>query len=79
MKHAHAKDRRLESFRLFPYVAWILTALFTFFVYQITVELREVSANLELQSEFIEEQVKKQPENIKDFTPPSQAAVKQSE
>jgi hypothetical protein len=79
MKQRTLQSRNLESLKIFPYVAWSLTALFAFFVYNITVELREVSANLQLQSEFIEEQIKKQPENIKDFTPPSQAAATQSE
>ncbi len=65
------KNRQLESLKVFPYIAWALTAAFAFFVYHITVELRQVADDLQTQSEFIVDQIKKNPEQIKDFTPPA--------
>jgi len=65
------KNRHLESLKVFPYIAWALTAGFAFFVYQITTELRQVADDLQIQSEFIVDQVKKNPEQIKNFEPPA--------
>ncbi len=65
-----SNNRTLESFKIFPYLAWMLVAGFSVFVYYITVELRQVADDLALQSEFLSEQVKKNPTDIKDFAPP---------
>ena len=69
MKNKNNK-RTLESFKIFPYLAWTLVAGFSVFVYNITVELRQVADDLALQSEFLSEQSKKVPTDIKNFTPP---------
>ena len=65
-------NRSLESFKIFPYLAWTLVAGFSIFVYNIAVELRQVADDLALQSEFLSEQSKKIPTDIKDFTPPKE-------
>jgi hypothetical protein len=62
-------DRTIESLRFFPYVAWFVTACFAFFVYKIAVELQRTATQLQAQTEFIQEQIKKNPADIKDFTP----------
>ena len=63
--------RSLESFKVFPYLAWTVIAGFGFLVYHISVELRTVTQDLSTQSEFIETQAKKSPEQIENFNPPS--------
>ncbi len=67
----NSNTRTLESFKVFPYLAWALVAGFCFLVYHISVELRAVAQELNTQSEFLEVQVKKSPEQIKNFTPPT--------
>jgi hypothetical protein len=57
MKKLNGSDRTLESFKIFPYVAWGLTALFAFFVYDITQELRDVTEQLQTQADQIQLQV----------------------
>jgi hypothetical protein len=64
-------NRSLESFKIFPYLAWALVMAFAVLVYYISVELRAVAQDLSTQSEFIETQVKINPMNIKDFNPPT--------
>ena len=63
-------NRSLESFKIFPYLAWTLVVGFCFLVYLISTELKTVTEELSLQSEFLEAQVKKNPTEIKNFAPP---------
>lgn len=42
-------DRTLESFKIFPYIAWGITVLFVLFVYKITLDLQEVTDTLSKQ------------------------------
>jgi hypothetical protein len=63
-------DRTIESLRFFPYVAWFVTAGFAFFVYSIAVQLQETAVQLQMQTEFIQAQIKQNPADITDFTPP---------
>ncbi len=65
-----SNSRSLESFKIFPYLAWALVIGFCVLVYHISTELQTVTEELSLQSEFLEAQVKKNPTDIKDFTPP---------
>lgn len=44
-------DRTLESFAIFPYVAWAITIIFAGFVYNIAVELQAVAERLEAQAQ----------------------------
>lgn len=67
-------DRTIESLRFFPYVAWFVTACFAFFVYKIAVELQQTATELQMQTEFIQEQIKKNPTDIQDFTPPKKTS-----
>lgn len=39
-------ERTMEKYKVFPYIAWMLVFGFAFFVYNITLELREVSNDL---------------------------------
>lgn len=39
-------DRTLEQYRVFPFIAWGLVIFFAFFVYNITLELRDITDQL---------------------------------
>jgi len=49
--------RSLEGLRIFPYVAWGLTAAFAFFVYQITTDLQQVTQDLQQQTAELQEKI----------------------
>jgi hypothetical protein len=70
MKKSFGSDRNLESFKVFPYVAWALIILFTFIVYHITVNLRLAAADLKAQTEFTHIQSQMDPTKIKNFEKP---------
>jgi hypothetical protein len=60
-------DKTLESFKLFPYIAWAITLLFSIFVYNITFELKTVAQDLQKQTQFLQEQVSTPPQDIENF------------
>lgn len=62
-------DHTLESSKLFPYFAWILILLFCLFVYSITMNLRAAAANLQIQSDISESNLK-HPSPLKKETAP---------
>ncbi|PIW96653.1 hypothetical protein COZ82_03910 [Candidatus Kaiserbacteria bacterium CG_4_8_14_3_um_filter_38_9] len=47
----------LEKHRIFPYLAWIVVFLFSLFVYNITLELKKTTSNLERRSSKLEAKV----------------------
>ncbi len=49
-----ALDRKLESFKIFPYVAWGLVVFFVFFVFKLTTELGDNAESLSQQSNSLE-------------------------
>jgi len=49
--------RSLEGLKIFPYIAWALTAMFAFFVYQITTDLQAVTEDLQVQTAELQRQV----------------------
>ncbi len=55
MKFKH--ERALETLKVFPYIAWGLTVVFAFFVYNITRELQAVTHDLQRQTEELRVQV----------------------
>lgn len=60
-------DKTLESLKIFPYVAWTVTVLFAVFVYNITLELQEVTQNLQAQTTALELKVNTPVDQIDDF------------
>lgn len=60
-------DRKLESFKIFPYVAWGLIILFVFFVYQLTVELKDTAATFEDKTNNLETSAKTNTRDLKDL------------
>ena len=51
-------DRKLESFKIFPYIAWGLVILFVFFVYKLTTHLNTTTTELDEQSSSLEDKTK---------------------
>lgn len=49
--------RSLEGLKIFPYVAWGLMFGFAFFVYNITTELQDVTAELRTQTAAFQNQI----------------------
>lgn len=49
MQHGKPK-RSLESYKIFPYVAWGLIGGFAFFVYNLVTELEDTAAQLQQQT-----------------------------
>ncbi len=60
-------DRTLESFKIFPYVAWALIIGFAYFVYNITMELKAVTEGLQAQTQFVQEQMQIPSQDIENF------------
>jgi hypothetical protein len=58
----------LESFRIFPYIAWLLIGSFSYFVYTLTISLNEERVHLEEQIASLEERSKQDPATITDFS-----------
>ena len=50
-------DRKLEAFKIFPYVAWLLIIIFALFVYKITIELKSTASELERNTGALEQSV----------------------
>jgi hypothetical protein len=63
-------DRTLESFKVFPYLAWGLVIIFTAVVYNITLHLRIAASELKTQTEFTQMQAHTDPTQIKNFEKP---------
>lgn len=64
----NGNDKSLESYRVFPIVAWTLTFGFALFVYNITQDLKEIALSLEEQSNHIKQNASKPVEEIEDFS-----------
>jgi hypothetical protein len=58
----------LESFRIFPYVAWLLIGSFSYFVYNLTLTLNDERILIEQQIASLEERSKQDPATITDFS-----------
>ncbi|MCA9355379.1 hypothetical protein KC865_02400 [Candidatus Kaiserbacteria bacterium] len=63
----NGNDKALESYKIFPYVAWILTLSFAAFVYNITLELQAVTRDLQTQTQWLQEKVNTPVGEITDF------------
>jgi hypothetical protein len=63
----NGNDKTLEAYKIFPYVAWGLTVVFSFFVYNITMDLKTVTENLQAQTKALELKVNTPTEKIEDF------------
>ena len=69
MKKVVSNSRNLETFRLFPYIAWALVIAFAFEVYSMTIHLQAVTKEIRAQTAYTEAQAKTNPTQIKSFEP----------
>ncbi len=67
----NGNDKALEAYKVFPYVAWALTLAFAYFVYNITMELKTVTEDLQVQTQFLVEKINAQPGAIQDYERPT--------
>ncbi len=63
----NGNDKALESYKIFPLVAWGITFAFAFFVYNITSKLQAVVQDLQIQTQQLQEKVNTPVEQIEDF------------
>lgn len=59
--------RALEQYRVFPFLAWSLVIGFSFFVYQLTAELKSVNASFAEQTDALEIRANQDPAQITNF------------
>ncbi len=59
--------RALEQYRVFPFLAWSLVIGFSFFVYQLTTELKSVNASFAEQTDALEIRANQDPAQITNF------------
>lgn len=58
-------DHTLESFKIYPYIAWALIIGFAVFVYTITTNLKAAASDLRIQSELSDVQTPLIPSQLK--------------
>lgn len=63
----NGNDKALESYKIFPFIAWIITIGFAFFVYSIAVDLKETAERLGAQADVLEQNAKTPAGEIVDF------------
>lgn len=71
----NGNDKALEAYKIFPYVAWTVTILFAVFVYNITIELKAVTDDLQKQTKSLNAKLDQRPELIEDFESTSEVSV----
>jgi len=60
-------DKALETYKIFPFVAWGITLAFAFLVYDITMELKDAVQDLQVQTQYLQDRVNTPVEHISDF------------
>lgn len=65
----------LETFKIFPYIAWGLTIVFAVFVYNITQELQAITADLQAQTAELRHNANTPVNEITDFEPNKKSKI----
>lgn len=60
-------NQKIETLRFFPFFAWATVILFAFFVYQLTMELKDVVTDLQQSVSRLEEKVNTPAGEIENF------------
>jgi len=63
----NGNDKALESYKIFPILAWILVVGFALFVYTIAIDLRDTAERLGAQADLLEQNAKTPAKDIVDF------------
>jgi hypothetical protein len=60
-------DQKLESFKIFPYIAWGLIILFVIFVYKLSTALDTKSEELDKQTSSLETKINVKNKDLKNI------------
>jgi len=63
----NGNDKALESYKLFPILAWILIIGFALFVYNIAMDLKATADRLGAQADLLEEKAQTPAGKVVDF------------
>jgi hypothetical protein len=63
----NGNDKALESYKIFPILAWILVIGFALFVYAIAMDLKDTAERLDAQADLLEQNAKTPAGEIVDF------------
>jgi hypothetical protein len=63
----NGNDKSLETYKIFPYIAWAITFIFAYFVYNITIDLKMVAQDLQDKTQQLQEKVDTPINEIVDF------------
>jgi hypothetical protein len=63
----NGNDKTLESYKIFPFLAWILVIGFAFFVYTIAMDLKDTADRLGAQADLLEGKSRSAAGEIVDF------------
>jgi hypothetical protein len=63
----NGNDKALESYKIFPILAWILVVGFALFVYAIAVDIKDTTQRLGAQADWLEQNAKTPVKDIVDF------------
>jgi hypothetical protein len=63
----NGNDKALESYKIFPIIAWITTLGFAFFVYTIAMDLKDTAAQLGAQTDLLQQNARTPAGDIVDF------------
>ena len=63
----NGNDKALESYKIFPFIAWGLTIGFTLFVYNLASELKEITLDLQEQTQSLEAKINTPTTEIDNF------------
>lgn len=63
----NGNDKALESYKIFPFIAWTLIIGFALFVYSMIMELKASTERLSARTELLEQHVRTAPGSIVDF------------
>ena len=63
----NGNDKALESYKIFPFIAWGITLGFAFFVYTIAMDLKDTAQQLGAKADALEQKAKTPAGEITDF------------
>lgn len=63
----NGNDKTLESYKIFPIIAWVLIIGFALFVYSIAVDLKQTADQLGAQADLLQKNARTPAADIVDF------------
>jgi hypothetical protein len=63
----NGNDKALESYKIFPILAWVLVIGFALFVYTIATDLKDTAQRLGAQADLLEQKTRSSTGEIIDF------------